>query len=77
MKTAIVGYAQGIPTQVAIEIARRAGRRLIIAGPVQDRDYFTDRVQPHLDDDRVRYLGSVGAEQRSEILGSAAAAAFT
>jgi glycosyltransferase involved in cell wall biosynthesis len=60
-------------TADAIEIARRAGRRLTIAGPVQDQDYFEDRVQPRIDDDQVRYLGSVGPERRSELLGSAAA----
>ena len=60
-------------TAEAVEIARRAGRRLTIAGPVQDQCYFTEQVQPHIDGDRVRYLGSVGSEQRSEILGSAAA----
>jgi glycosyltransferase involved in cell wall biosynthesis len=60
-------------TTDAIEIARRAGRRLTIAGPVQDRDYFEQQVQPHIEGDRVRYLGSIDPEQRSEILGSAAA----
>lgn len=60
-------------TAEAIEIARLAGRRLTIAGPVQDQCYFSERVQPHVDGDRVRYLGSVGPEQRSEILGAAAA----
>ena len=60
-------------TAEAIEIARLAGRRLTIAGPVQDRCYFTERVEPYIDGDRVRYLGSVDSERRSEILGSAAA----
>jgi glycosyltransferase involved in cell wall biosynthesis len=60
-------------TADAIEIARRAGRRLTIAGPVQDLQYFSEQVQPQIDDDQVRYLGSVGPERRSEILGSAAA----
>ncbi len=60
-------------TAEAIEIARLAGRRLTIAGPVQDQCYFSECVQPHVDGDRVRYLGSVGPERRSEILGSAAA----
>jgi glycosyltransferase involved in cell wall biosynthesis len=60
-------------TAEAIEIARLAGRRLTIAGPVQDQCYFSERVQPHVDGDRVRYLGSVGPERRSEILGAAAA----
>jgi glycosyltransferase involved in cell wall biosynthesis len=60
-------------TAEAIEIARLAGRRLTIAGPVQDQCYFSECVQPHVDGDRVRYLGSVGPERRSEILGAAAA----
>jgi glycosyltransferase involved in cell wall biosynthesis len=60
-------------TAEAIEIARLAGRRLTIAGPIQDQCYFSEQVQPHVDGDRVRYLGSVDSEWRSEILGSAAA----
>jgi glycosyltransferase involved in cell wall biosynthesis len=57
----------------AIEVARRTGRRLIIAGIVQDQDYFDREVAPHLDDDRVRYIGSVGPDRRAEVLGGAAA----
>ena len=59
-------------TADAIEIARRAGRRLVICGIVQDQRYFAEQVEPHLDGDRVRYLGSVGAAQRAEVLGRAA-----
>lgn len=58
-------------TADAIEIARLAGRRLVICGIVQDQRYFADQVEPHLDDDRVVYLGSVGPERRAEVLGSA------
>ena len=36
---------------------------------MQDEGYFAEQVQPHVDGDRVRYLGSVGPEQRSELLG--------
>lgn len=57
----------------AIEVARRAGRRLLIAGIVQDEEYFTQRVMPHLDGERVRFLGAVGPEQRDQLLGGAAA----
>jgi glycosyltransferase involved in cell wall biosynthesis len=60
-------------TATAIEIARRAGRRLIICGIVQDERYFREQVEPHVDGDRVAYLGSVGPEKRAEILGSVAA----
>jgi len=58
-------------TAEAIEIARRAGRRLLIAGIVQDREYFEQRVQPQINDDSVCYLGSVGPERRATLLGSA------
>ena len=56
-------------TAEAIEIARLAGRRLVICGIVQDAEYFAERVQPHIDDDAVVYLGSVGPEQRAAVLG--------
>jgi glycosyltransferase involved in cell wall biosynthesis len=60
-------------TAEAIHIARRAGRRLIIAGIVQDHGYFTEQVEPQIDDDQVRYVGSIGPAQRADVLGSAAA----
>jgi len=58
-------------TADAIEIARAAGRRLIICGIVQDETYFDEQVRPHVDGDRVRYLGSVGPTQRAIVLGTA------
>ena len=60
-------------TADAIEIARRAGRRLVICGIVQDERYFADAVEPHLDGDQVVYLGSVGPQRRADVLGDAAA----
>ena len=60
-------------TDLAIEIARRAGRRLIICGIVQDRKFFAEAVEPLIDGDRVVYLGSVGPADRGRILGSGAA----
>jgi glycosyltransferase involved in cell wall biosynthesis len=60
-------------TAEAIAIARGAGRRLVICGIVQDDRYFAEQVEPHIDGDRVVYLGSVGPHQRAEVLGSALA----
>lgn len=60
-------------TADAIKIARRAGRRLVICGIVQDERYFAEQVEPHVDGDRVVYLGSVGPGRRAEVLGHAAA----
>ena len=60
-------------TAEAIAVARRTGRRLIIAGIVQDPAYFEREVAPHIDGDRVCYLGSVGPDKRAEVLGGAEA----
>jgi glycosyltransferase involved in cell wall biosynthesis len=60
-------------TAEAITIAKRAGRRLVICGIVQDERYFTEQVEPQLDGDQIRYLGSIGPQQRAQVLGSAAA----
>jgi glycosyltransferase involved in cell wall biosynthesis len=60
-------------TADAITIARKAGRRLVICGIVQDQRYFTEQVEPFIDGDRVSYLGSVGPARRAEVLGSSAA----
>ena len=56
----------------AIEIAARVGRRLVICGIVQDAAYFAEQVEPRIDGDRVVYRGSVGPEERTEVLASAA-----
>jgi len=57
-------------TDLAIEIARRAGRRLVMCGIVQDRAYFEELIEPRIDGDKVIYLGSVGPDKRAGILGS-------
>lgn len=58
-------------TAEAIEVATRAGMPLLIAGIIQDQDYFDAAVAPRVDGDRVRYLGPIGTEQRAELLGGA------
>ena len=58
-------------TAHAIEVARRCGRRLDIAGIIQDEAYFREEVAPHVDGERVRYLGAVDANARAEVLGGA------
>ena len=60
-------------TEEAILVARSADLPLVIAGIVQDRGYFERAVEPHIDGDRVRFVGAVGPEQKSELLGGARA----
>jgi glycosyltransferase involved in cell wall biosynthesis len=57
----------------AIDTAARVGLPLLMAGIVQDRAYFEASVAPHLDGERVRYVGPVNAEDRSSFLGGARA----
>lgn len=58
-------------THEAIEIARQSGKKLIIAGIIQDNDYFRNRVAPHIDNDQITYIGSAEPEQRNTLLGEA------
>ncbi len=60
-------------THLAIEIAKRAGVRLKIAAIPQDEAYFTECVAPHIDGDRVQFLGAVEREARNELLAGALA----
>jgi glycosyltransferase involved in cell wall biosynthesis len=60
-------------TAEAVDVAERAGIPLVIAGIVQDREYFEQSVAPRLDGERVTYVGPVPADGRGELLGGALA----
>ena len=57
----------------AIEVARRADRRLAMAGIVQDQGYYERLVSPSVDGRRVIYNGPVGGTERTRMLGEARA----
>ena len=56
----------------AVRVAQQTGRRLILAGIVQDEGYFERKVKPHLSE-RIQYVGSVGPAERDKLLGGASA----
>ena len=62
---------------LAIEVALRSGRRLIIAGNVPHQTkhqiFFEEKIRPHIDGDKIKYVGPVTDEQKNEVLGRAAA----
>ena len=60
-------------TARAIEVAREAGVPLVIAGIIQDMDYFEREVEPHLDGENVSYIGAVDPSGRQRLLGGARA----
>lgn len=57
----------------AIRAARAAGRRLVMAGIVQDLEYHAREVEPFVDGDRVDFRGVLGGTDRVRALGSARA----
>jgi len=61
---------------VAALIAKTAGRRLRIAGPLSDMDYFEQVLFPLLDDD-VRYVGHLRPRELAALVGSSATCLVT
>lgn len=57
----------------AIKIAHACGKKLLMAGIIQDKEYYQKQVLPHVQDGRVEYLGSVGPAERNKLLGGACA----
>lgn len=57
----------------AIEIAKNSGRKLIMAGIIQDPEYFSKYIEPQLKPGSIEYIGSVGPEERDHLLGKSVA----
>ncbi len=57
---------------LAIEVARRSGLPLLIAGIVQDRTYFRAQVEPHLGP-TIRYIGPVDVPGKNALFAEARA----
>ena len=55
----------------AIAAAHASGRRLMMAGIVQDQGYFDRNVAPAIDGDRIQFIGAVGGADRARMLGAA------
>jgi glycosyltransferase involved in cell wall biosynthesis len=57
-------------TAEAVQLAQRCNRPLVIAGIIQDARYFSEQVEPHLDE-QVCFVGAVGALERPATLARA------
>lgn len=64
----------------AIQVAKRTGKKLIIAGNHSESgphyDYFKKEVVPHCDGEQIQYVGPVDDAQKNVLLGSASALLF-
>jgi glycosyltransferase involved in cell wall biosynthesis len=56
----------------AIQIAKKAKKKLLIAGIIQDENYWKEKVEPYLDE-QIEYIGHAGPEKRNELLSNALA----
>jgi glycosyltransferase involved in cell wall biosynthesis len=59
--------------QRAIRVAQMARRPLVLAGTVQPRHerFFATEIEPHIDGDRVRYVGEVGGARKQQLFAEA------
>lgn len=62
----------------AIEVAKRSGRRLLMAGMIepQHKDFYNERVKPHVDGKHVEYLGLLSQEELAPVYRKAAGVLF-
>jgi glycosyltransferase involved in cell wall biosynthesis len=58
---------------LAIAVARLSGLPLLIAGIIQDKEYFAKQVEPYLDDREIRYIGPVDVAGKNELFSRARA----
>lgn len=65
-------------THLAIEIAKRAGWHLKMAGKVDvvDVEYFEEKIKPLIDGKQIQYLGEANHAQKSALMGGAVATLF-
>jgi len=53
---------------LAVELARKTGKELILAGIIQDQSYFDNEVKPYVDGKQIKFIGPVNPEQRDALL---------
>lgn len=62
---------------VAIDVAKRSGLRLVLAGKVENtedgREYFEREIKPHVDGDRVQHIEDAAGEDKARLLARATA----
>ena len=60
---------------LAVAAARAAGKRLVLAGPVQpgQEQYFRELIEPRIDGQAVRYVGEVGGTVKQKLFANALA----
>lgn len=63
-------------THHAIAIAKQMNLKLILAGPISNKDYYTSCIEQELDDDQITYLGHLDHAALNLVIGSCRATLF-
>ena len=63
---------------LAIEIAKRTGQNLKMAGKIDlvDREFYEQELAPHIDGKQIQYLGEANHVQKNALMGGAVATLF-
>lgn len=61
----------------AVKIALALNKRLVIAGPIHDQEYFDQDIKPYVDGVNIVYVGEVGGKYKAELLSEAECVLFT
>src|ERR1043166_1966712 len=64
---------KGKGPDLAVEVARKLGRPLPLAGPIADGELFAPAIEPPLGD-QIRYVGILDHERKNKLLGEACCA---
>ncbi len=60
----------------AIKAAKKLGMKLLLAGRVKhgaEKEYFEEKIKPHIDGKKIKFIGEITVKQKSEFFGKAKA----
>lgn len=63
-------------TREAIKIARKMNKKLYLAGPISNRDYYEQFIKEELDESQIIYLGHLEHVALNDLIGSCQASLF-
>lgn len=62
--------------KAGIEVAKRVGKKLIMAGKVGNKEYYEKEIAPHIDGNTIIHLGEIGFEEKVKLYEEAYALLF-
>lgn len=54
-----------------VKVAKEVNRRLLIGGIVSEKTYFDEFIKPHIDNEKIKYLGVVDEKEKDALMSKA------